>query len=192
MLGALPTKPAIFEAFGCVCSIAGGPDLDCEVLDMRPGELTVRVPGRTRAGDRILLSLPALGLVEGHVLRGTGDIYVVALASGRMLQAARIEGYLEAVSRAPFADSREQRRHKRYVPLQRLVQIEAGHERSHIARIIDVSQSGVAVTCMATIYPEARVRVGSTKGKVVRVLEGGYAIAFDEALDDAIDVTLRL
>ena len=189
---ALSTSPPLFEAFDCVCSIAGGPDLDCEILDMRPSELSVRVAGQPRTGDRIVLSLPVLGLVEGRFLRGSGDVFVVALAKERTLQTARVEGYLEAVSGAPSAGTREQRRHKRYVPLRRLVQIETADERRHVARIIDVSRSGVAVTCMATIQPRTAVKVGSTKGQVVRALGGGYAIAFDDALDEAIDVTLCL
>ena len=41
------------EPLSCVCSIAGGPDLACEVTDIKAAELSITVAVVARIGDRI-------------------------------------------------------------------------------------------------------------------------------------------
>ena len=61
-----------------------------------------------------------------------------------------------------------------------------------VARIIDVSRSGVAVTCTARILPGTEATIGATRARVVRARPGGYAFSFVQTLEGPFDATVRL
>lgn len=59
-----------------------------------------------------------------------------------------------------------------------------------VGRIVDVSQSGIAVTATRSISVDDEILIGSTPAAVVRVLPGGFAARFVEALPPTFDTTI--
>ncbi|MBH9807737.1 PilZ domain-containing protein, partial [Clostridioides difficile] len=54
--------------------------------------------------------------------------------------------------------------------------VEGGREIR--ARLIDISMSGVAISCPVPLPLGAAVTVGSTPGRLVRYFEGGFGVQF--------------
>ncbi|GLQ57707.1 PilZ domain-containing protein [Devosia nitrariae] len=87
----------------------------------------------------------------------------------------------------------ERRRHKRILPRHPHAQIVMAGGRSVPCLIIDMSRSGVAIS--ADIKPPAMavLAVGAVPGRVVRHLDYGFAVEFNELQDiDQLEALLTL
>ena len=65
--------------------------------------------------------------------------------------------------------------------------------REYLIRLLDVSLSGAALRADVQPPMGTVVTIGRTKGKVVRVMEGGFAVEFLRALPaETFDENVRL
>jgi hypothetical protein len=76
----------------------------------------------------------------------------------------------------------EDRRHERIAPRERNTTLTLPGGREHLARIIDVSRSGVALAVDVTPPIGTPVTVGSRPAQVVRQFSGGLAVEFDRLI----------
>jgi hypothetical protein len=74
----------------------------------------------------------------------------------------------------------EDRRHGRFVPKNPMARLILPNGTNIACRVIDLSASGVAVAIAPDLRPPvgAAVTIGKTPGRVVRHIEGGFAIEF--------------
>ncbi len=89
----------------------------------------------------------------------------------------------------------EDRRHERIRPRKQRTTLILPTGREVMASIVDVSQSGVALSLASPVAPPVGtpVTVGATKGRVVRQFSSGLAIEFSRIIPPAEfdeDVTL--
>lgn len=172
------------------CSIAGSADVTCTAIDLSLAGLALRCGAAALIGDQVTASLPQVAFLRGTVVRTFPGGFAIALAAGRS-QRERLASYLVwLVAREENADI-EDRVHVRLVPLRRIVTVTAGGVAT-TARIVDLSQSGVALTATRSVAVGDELLVGDTSAVVVRTFQGGFAARFAEALDAAFDVTVTL
>lgn len=177
------------ELFG-TCSVAAGPDEACFTRDMSVGGMAVLCDIRTAIEAEAVVSLPQVGLLRGRVVRCFGGGFGMAFVEGRA-QRERVSNFLTWLVERETDSGLEDRMHARVVPLRRLVSLAASGESS-MARIVDVSRSGVALTSTCNVQVEDAIVVGTRAAVVVRLLEGGFAARFVAPLDPEFDASIVL
>ena len=128
-------------------------------------------------GSVVSIQIDGLGLLRGHVVRTCEMEFAVqftACRNERERLAVAIawqfnRGRLQLADRQPYQPPSEHQHH--------LVHLEDGSVLD--ACIVDVSLSGVAYICTTRPKVGTRVRVGTLSGQVARLLETGFAVAFD-------------
>ncbi len=177
------------ELFG-TCSVAGKADEPCLARDMSVGGLAVACDGRAALAAEVVVSLPQVGLLRGRIVRAFGGGFAMAFAEGRV-QRERVSNFLTWLVERETDSGLEDRLHARIVPMRRLVSLVAAGESS-MARIVDVSRSGVAVTSTSSVRVDDAIVVGRQAAVVVRLLEGGFAARFVEPLGPEFDASIVL
>jgi hypothetical protein len=87
----------------------------------------------------------------------------------------------------------EDRRHERIEPRNGSVTLTMASGRQHLARIIDISRSGVALTVDAEPPIGAPITVGARPAQVVRLFQGGIAVEFNRLIpEEMFDENLRI
>ena len=149
----------------------------CQTVDMSPGgvRLTCAVVGEM--GERVVLYLEHIGRIEGIVSRHTGAGFAVRL-SATPRKRDKIASQLTWLANRELLGMPEGRTHERLVPNQNAVTLRLESGREIKARLIDISMSGVAISCPTTPPLGAAVLVGSTPGRLVRYFEGGFGVEF--------------
>lgn len=149
----------------------------CQTVDMSPGgvRLTCAVVGAV--GERVVLYLEHIGRIEGAIVRQTGDGFAVQL-SATPRKRDKIASQLTWLANRELLGLPEGRTHERLVPDQTAVTLRLERGREIKARIIDISPSGVAISCPATPAMGMIITVGNTPGRLVRYFEGGFGVQF--------------
>ena len=128
-------------------------------------------------GGRAIFYLHLIGRVVGTVTRvGPGEIDVVVIAPiAKWLRLQQLFAVLAAM--AP-EDREIVREHRRIVLDAPDVAVSLHDGRTDAGRVQDVSRSGAAV--ISRIAPEigSLVTLGTTRGRVVRLLDDGFAVQF--------------
>lgn len=152
----------------------------CRASSISPFVAVVEAPVVGDVGEIVTLRFDPLGLLRGHIRNITPGGFAVTLRCTDA-QRAKLASRLTWLKKHANHRAQEHRRHKRVLPR---------HPHAHVfwpekglmnCLIIDMSQSGVAVS--ADIHPPigSMLAVGRVMGHVVRHLEHGFAIAFSHA-----------
>lgn len=167
----------------------------CHVLEMSTGEMLIACDVVTPTlGAPLIIYVAALGRLEGTVERHEADGFVVALSLSS-LKHRKIAELLVWYANRDTLDVADNRRHKRFVPLTQLTTLRLPTGKECMARINDVSASGVsvAVNLKTTLLVGSTLFVGSKKATVLRLKEGGFVAEFEEDFEEgAIDETIIL
>ena len=185
------TFPRFALTLAGMCSLAGGADVPCTVMDMSMGGVALRTEVDPTVGEAVIVALPQIGLLRGRVARVFAGGFAVAFEQGRA-QRERVASYLTWVVASRLDPELEERAFERIVPFRRVVAISVAGKPTVAARIVDMSRSGVALTATATVSLGDPVTVGGTRAVVVRLLEGGFAARFVEPLGPGFDATIIL
>ena len=165
-------------------------EFPCQVVDMSPGGMAVIAPQCGKPGERVVAYIDHVGRLEGTIARidpGGFSMTISASPRKRDKLAAQLT-WLANRSSLDLPDGRRQPRVE--VPDQTTaVRLESGDEER--CRIVDLSVSGVAVVSDHRPPIGSMVRVGKAPGRVVRYLDGGFAVEFmhlqnPDVLTDAI------
>ena len=173
------------------CSVAGGADVPCTVVDMSMGGAALRAEVDPTVGEAVIVALPQIGFLRGRVARIFNGGFAVALEQGRS-QRERVASYLTWFVASRLDPELEERAFERILPFRRVVAISVAGKPTVAARIVDISRSGVALTATATVSLGDAVTVGNTRAVVVRLIEGGFAARFVEPLGAGFDATVIL
>lgn len=159
--------------------LVDGADMRCRVPWVRGrtarvdiGQPTVFAPGR-----RVIVYLDLIGRVEGTASRvdATGlDLAIVAPPA----KWERLRRQFAIVAAMAPEDRVNLRGHRRIAPDRPDVRLTSADGSEVEAQVRDVSRSGAAVT--SDMRPEVGsiVTLGATRGRVARLLDGGFAVQF--------------
>ena len=133
-------------------------------------------------GERVLAKFEDFPILNGAISRLFRDGFVMDFAvdnEERLQLAAKIDW----IKKHRFSAKKDLRAHKRVMPPHPHSAVTLPDGRVFRCEVIDVSRSGAAVSAEVTPRIGTRIALGSAVGVVVRHLEAGFALRFDELID---------
>ncbi|OLP43725.1 PilZ domain-containing protein [Rhizobium oryziradicis] len=149
----------------------------CLTVDMSPGDVRFICAARPVAGDRIIAYIDNIGRIEGSVVKTTDDGFVISIvATDRKRE--KLAAQLTWIANKHELGLPEDRRHDRLTPRKARAELTLEDGQKFSCRIIDLSLSGAAVEMEYRPAMGTAVRLGNTRGRVVRHFLEGVAIEF--------------
>lgn len=152
-------------------------EFPCQTVDMSPGGVRLTCAVRGEIGERVVLYLEHIGRIEGVIARTCADGFAVQL-NATPRKRDKLSSQLTWLANREMLGLPEGRSHERLVPTNTAVTLRLESGREIKARLIDISMSGVAISCLVPVPLGAAVTVGSTPGRLVRYFEGGFGVQF--------------
>ncbi len=154
-------------------------EFPCVTIDMSPGGVAFAADQRVDIAERIIVYLNHIGRIEGYVVREFRGGFAISMKIPP-LKRERLADQLAWLANRHELGMMEDRRHERIRPRKNRTTLILPTGREVLASILDVSQSGVALTLASPIAPPVGTpaTVGSTKGRVVRLFPEGVAVEF--------------
>ncbi len=154
-------------------------EFSCITIDMSPGGVAFAADERVDLAERIVAYLDHVGRVEGRVMREFPGGFAIAMRLPP-LKRDRLADQLTWLANRQQLGMPEDRRHERVRPRKTRTMLILPTGREVMATIIDISQSGVALSLASPVAPPVGtpVTVGATKGRVVRLFSEGLAVEF--------------
>ncbi|MDQ0449032.1 hypothetical protein QO012_003547 [Methylobacterium aerolatum] len=149
----------------------------CQTVDMSPGGVRLTCAVMGEVGERVVLYLEFIGRIEGVVARQTQGGFAVRLAASARKR-DKLASQLTWLANREILGLPEGRSHERIVPDKPMVTLKLENGREVVARLIDISLSGVAIQCPVQPPMGSVVTVGSTPGRLVRFFDGGFGVQF--------------
>lgn len=169
-----------------------GAEHPCRIVEMSTGEMNFATTVRPPPGERIIVYISELGRFEGDVERHEENGFVIGLKLTETKHRKLAEQLVWFANREAF-DLPENRRHKRIVPMMQWTILRLSNGREHMAKINDLSLSGVNIEANARVMVGSQVVIGARPAKVMRVFDGGFVAEFVEPFAEGeLDETTRL
>ncbi len=158
-------------------------EYDCQVIDMSPGGVSFRAPVSGRLKDRVIAYLDHIGRIEGALTRLFDGGFAMTIDAGAHKR-EKLANQLTWLANRTALDLPEDRQHDRLEQTNSFSQITLADGRAFPCRILDLSRSGAALR--SSIVPDAGtpVKLGDTKGLVIRAFKDGFAVEFASALSE--------
>lgn len=149
----------------------------CQVMDMSPGNVSLRCDQVGDPGEKVIAYLDHLGRVEGVLTRRLPDGFAMTvIASERKKD--KLAAQLTWLANKHELDLPEDRRHERVAPRNPMSVLHLMDGRQYQCRIIDLSLSGAAIEIDVRPAIGIQVVLGTMRGQVVRHFDEGIAIEF--------------
>ena len=163
------------------------------VVNMSPGGMALIAPVSGQAGERVIAYVDHLGRLEGHVARIFPNGFAMTIAATSRKR-DKLAAQLTWLANRHILGLPEDRRHGRVAPRNPITRLILPNGINVSCRIIDVSQSGAAITSDQRPPIGTLVTLGKVQGRVVRHIEEGFALEFTrlqhpDFLDDALGPT---
>jgi hypothetical protein len=151
----------------------------CQVIDMSPGGMALIAPVIGNPGERVIAYVDHLGRLEGKVARLLDNGFAMTI-SATLRKRDKLAAQLTWLANRQILNLPEDRRHGRFIPRNPMARLILPNGVNVACRVIDLSQSGAAVAIAPDLRPVVgtMVTIGKTQGRVVRHIEGGFAIEF--------------
>jgi hypothetical protein len=151
----------------------------CQVVNMSPGGMALVASVVGRPGERVIAYIDHLGRVEGTVARPIENGFAMTI-SATLRKRDKLAAQLTWLANRGMLNLPEDRRHGRFTPRKSLARLILPDGRNVGCRVIDLSQSGAAISIAPELRPAvgAAVTVGKAQGRVVRHIENGFAVEF--------------
>ena len=167
-------------------------EFPCATIDISPGGIAFEAEASGEIGERIIAYLNQVGRVEGTVARHFYGGFAIQMKLPP-LKREKLADQLTWLANRQVLGMPEDRRHERIEPRNRSTTLTLPGGRQHLARIVDVSRSGAALTVNALPSIGAPVVVGTRPAQVVRLFNGGLAVEFNRLVpEDMFDENIRL
>ncbi len=152
-------------------------EFPCQVINMSPGGMALIAPVSGNVGDRIIAYVDHLGRLEGTIARQFPNGFAMTI-SATARKRDKLAAQLTWLANRNILNLPEDRRHGRVTPKNPNARLILPNGLNIGVQLIDISNSGAAIS--TTERPEigAPVSIGRVAGRVVRHLEGGFAVEF--------------
>jgi hypothetical protein len=172
--------------------LADGTEFDCVTSDVSAGGMSIVADVKPSVGQRLVVYLELIGGLEGEVIRATNTGFGMTF-NATLRKRDKIADQLTWLINRDILGTDGLRQHERIKPRQLAYTAQWGVLEECDVKIIDISRTGVAVLSPRIPPIGARVTIGTTRGKVVRTLQGGFAMEFSRAVAvENFDVDLKL
>jgi len=154
-------------------------EFPCQVINMSPGGMAVVAPVVGAPGERVIAYVDHLGRLEGKIARMIDNGFAMTIASSSRKR-DKLAAQLTWLANRHILNLPEDRRHGRFTPRNPLARLILPNGNNIACRVIDLSQSGVAIAIAPDLRPAVGsvVTIGKAQGRVVRHIENGFAVEF--------------
>lgn len=156
-------------------------EFPCQTIDVSPGGVALLAPALGGVGERVVVYLDHIGRIEGRVARLIENGFALSVKAP-LLKREKLADQLTWLANRHALGLPEDRRHERITPKAARTLVTLANGQEAVARIIDVSISGVALAVDVKPAVGSAVTVGQTMGRVVRVFDTGIAVEFSRLL----------
>jgi hypothetical protein len=155
--------------------VSDGHEFPCYVPNMSPGGMALLTEMAGRPGERIITYVDHLGRVEGVIARCFPDGFALTISATKHKREKLAAQLTWLANRNALLD---QRRHQRITPRNPVAHLTLPNGHNMGCGVIDISQSGAGIASDQRPEIGALVIVGKTRARVVRYVEGGFAVEF--------------
>lgn len=154
-------------------------DYPCQVVDMSPGGIAVLAPVPGNPGERVIAYIDHLGRLEGTIARLLDNGFAMTI-SATPRKRDKLAAQLTWLANRHILSLPEDRRHGRFTPKNPSARLILPNGTNVACRVVDLSESGAAIGIAEDLRPPVGtvVTIGKAPGRVVRHIEGGFAIEF--------------
>jgi PilZ domain-containing protein len=167
-------------------------EYSCQTIDISPGGVAFAGEEKGRIGERVIAYLNQVGRVEGMIARHYPQGFAIQMKLP-VIKREKLADQLTWLANRQALGMAEDRRHERIAPRFVHTTLRLPNGQEYIAKLVDISISGAALTVAATPPIGSPVIVGETPAQVVRVFAGGVAVEFNRLFPaDGFDENVRL
>jgi hypothetical protein len=152
-------------------------EFPCQVTNMSPGGMAVIAPVSGQPGERVIAYVDHVGRLEGVITRLFQNGFAMTIGATKNKR-DKLAAQLTWLANRHILNLPEDRRHGRITPRNPAGRLILPNGVNIAVRVIDISQSGAAISTDQRPEIGAPVTIGKTPGRVVRHLEDGFAIEF--------------
>ena len=154
-------------------------EFPCQVTNMSPGGIALAAPVMGNPGERVIAYVDHLGRLEGKIARTIDNGFAMTIEA-TLRKRDKLAAQLTWLANRNILNLPEDRRHGRFIPRKVMARLILPNGNNVACRIIDLSESGAAISISSELRPVvgAMVTVGKTQGRVVRHIDDGFAIEF--------------
>ena len=152
-------------------------EFNCATIDISPGGIALSSETPGEIGEKIVAYLNQIGRVQGVVSRRFYGGFAISMKLP-LLKREKLTDQLTWLVNRQALGLPEDRRHERILPRIPHTTLILSNGREFMARIIDVSISGAALTVAVDLPAGTPVTVGLTRAQVVRSFSDGIAVEF--------------
>lgn len=152
-------------------------EFPCQVSDMSPGGMALIAPVVGQVGERVIAYVDHVGRLEGVIARHFQNGFAMTVAATPRKR-DKLAAQLTWLANRHILGLPEDRRHGRRAPQNPAARLILPNGTNIAVRVIDISESGIALATDQRPDIGAAVTVGKIAGRVVRHLEDGIAIEF--------------
>lgn len=152
-------------------------EFPCQTIDISVGGLALSAPVAGALGERVVAYFDALGRIEGIIVRSFEHGFAMT-ANLPPAKREKLVNQLTWLINRKTLGLPDDRRHERIVPRETSTMIRLADKSIVPAKIVDISVSGVAVTCAKQSPMGAMVQIGRRRARVARTFDQGMALEF--------------
>jgi len=152
-------------------------EYSCQTINMSPGGVALMAEMLPQVGELVVAYVEHVGRLEGRCVRLFGNGFAMTVA-GTTRRRDKLAAQLTWFANRNALGLPEDRRHERFSLRDPRTTLTLPTGVTVPVRVMDVSLSGAAVACNASVPIGAAVTLGRTSGRIVRHLEGGFAVEF--------------
>ncbi|HLL28614.1 MAG TPA: PilZ domain-containing protein [Xanthobacteraceae bacterium] len=152
-------------------------EYSCQTLNMSPGGVALIAEKLPQVGELVVAYIDHLGRLEGRCVRHISNGFAMTVA-GTIRRRDKLASQLTWFANRNALGLPEDRRHERFALRDPRSTLTLPTGVTIPCRVMDVSLSGAAVATEIAVPIGTPVTLGRTKGRVVRQLEGGFAMEF--------------
>jgi hypothetical protein len=158
------------------------PYFACRVQRISPMTLSLAAPIAGEPGDRVASHFEEFGVLRGPIVRRTGFGFIMSLDMSDKRR-ERLAARVQWLERHRNLEVPNQRRYRRIAPRDPRSTIILADGTVIDCFVIDYSMTGAAISADVSVRVGMPMALGTVVGRVVRMLDPGFAIEFIERLD---------
>jgi PilZ domain len=152
-------------------------EFDCQTVNMSPGGALLTSATLPHIGDPVVAYIDHVGRLEGRCVRHLPNSFAMTV-TGTIRRREKLADQLTWFANRAKLGLPEDRRHERFPLKDPRSTLTLPNGLTVPCRVIDVSLSGAAVSAEVVPPLGSPVSVGRTPARVVRHIDGGFAVEF--------------
>jgi c-di-GMP-binding flagellar brake protein YcgR len=149
----------------------------CQTIDMSPGDAALVTPVQGVIGERVVAYIDHIGRIEGDILRLIDGGFVMTI-NATLRKKDKLASTLTWLANRADLDLPEDRRFERIVPRSDFVNISMEDGRRFRCRLVDLSQSGAAISLALKPAIGTQLLIGTLPATVMRHFDDGIGVEF--------------